>query len=302
MNYLKNLLIQLFENQHRRYLLLFVFLYTLYYVPTFLGKALEPILFAAISKETEKSGLSIQHASQSFHFPRSLEYRNVRIQLLDRPGLPIILDTLRFRIDSFYPLKVSSLIEAYQGVFVCNSNSSNDNFSLPIDFQCSLKGLSLESYAPLFALGIKGILEGPITGAFSIKPEETNIHMSLGLTNASFDIAKTPLSAFVKIPPMKQIEAQIKTHLSHRTLNLEPSNLSSSYGSIFNAQGTIELSETGNPINTQINGRLELNPEGVQKLGPWLELITPGVKIDSRPSQFNLNQTNSQQAILRISN
>jgi hypothetical protein len=160
----------------------------------------------------------------------------------------------------------------------------------------------LESYAPLFALGIKGILEGTITGTFSTRSEETDIHMSLGLTNASFDIAKTSLSAYVKIPPMKQIEAQVKTHLSNRTLIFEPSNLSSSYGNIFNAQGKIELSDTSYPISSQINGRIELNQEGVEKIGPWLELITPGVKIDSRPSQFNLNQTNGQQATLRINN
>ncbi|HMO17387.1 MAG TPA: hypothetical protein PKA63_04635 [Oligoflexia bacterium] len=295
---------------HRKYLLVFVFLYLLYQSPVLLSNALKPVVVSAIISSAKTANIELRITDSELKLPRSLYLSNVNARNNTSSIPTITIDSINIRINSFYPILTRVEAKFLSGIIICDIsplNLSLTSISLdkPIITNCNFNGISLGSFAPLFALGISGFIDGDISSSTSInQPILNTLRFNIGISNGYFDgiqkgifdTKQYAISSLIKIPPVNDVQLQLKGVYEKDNINLESGNLLSSMGSFMDIQGLIPTGSF-DPVNSEnltnsiilkLNGMLTLNSTGVKYIAPWLSLNFPNKEINEEPIQLQI--------------
>lgn len=314
---MKRLIASIFESPHRRYLCAFIILYLLFQSPLIISGLLRPVIINILTKSAYKSGVTLEISDSSFNFPRSLILSHVHLKSHNRLTPPLHLDRLEITLKSYYPIEIHLSNDLLNGNIQCDVKP-NTQLLNSLAASCILSRIDLSSYAPLYAAGIKGLLDGTFKGKFSaIDTSLNDADFSLGLSDGYFDAISrglfdnpsAPISRLIKLPPITDIQIQANGNIKGINLRLDSADILSSMGSVTNIKGALEMEGADKSTPPQlisselaldIQGNLKLTDLGIKHIGPWLTLKSPNQAAVSELMKLHLTKSQNGSLDLNI--
>jgi hypothetical protein len=292
---MKALLHLILESPHRRYLMLFIILFTLYHIPSIISSISTPYIKSVLLTRVASEGLDIQLKSFNYQFPNRMNARSVIL----RPDLvpALYLDRIELAyIRMFTDPRVLIDAALYNGSISCSFESKRMIPALPLYSRCNVDHIHLESYPLAFALGVQGTISGVLEGNIDQTLSGSNTQFTITLSHGSFDTEKNQFTKLLNAGSFTSVEIFLEGNSEGDSLYITNASLSSSYGSITSVQGSISRISQATPV-LSLQGKIKLTSEGKNILGSWIALLNNNKPLTSEITTLYIDGTINQPSV-----
>ncbi len=261
----------LLESPHRRYLILFILLFSLYHIPATISSSVTPLLKNLVLNQAGRAGIDLQFSAFNFHFPYRVHMKNVLIKSQSAPSFH--LDMLDFRLKKILSgTSVQTTLNLYDGSLTCDLGSRKIIPTFPYDTQCMIENIKIDRYPLAYGLGLAGEISGVVNGMLQESIHSSRFNFNIQLGSASFNAEQNPMTKMLKLPNISSIEVQLQGDLLNDQMNIENGTIFSSHGSITSIKGVVSNITQARPA-ISLEGILQLSDQGKESLSTWLELL-----------------------------